>query len=256
MLESVLFGHVKGAFTGATFDKVGEFRKAHGGTLFLDELGELPLMLQAKVLRAIEQGEVTPLGSNAAPGHVDVRLVCATNRDLAELVRTGRFRDDLYFRVGVMTVELPPLRSYKDNLEILAQVFLQQAEQKHARGVSTISREAMALLQAYDFPGNVRELKNALEHAVIMAKGGTIGPNDLPQTLRRSRPAPQPPKTKTLAQLRDEWLGPHERKYLGELLETHGGRVDAAAREAGVNRVTFYRLMKRHGLELRRTVRS
>jgi two-component system, NtrC family, response regulator AtoC len=260
MLESVLFGHVKGAFTGATVNKVGEFQKADGGTLFLDELGELPLMLQAKVLRAIEQGEVSPLGSNDLPSRVDVRLVCATNRDLAAMVREGRFRDDLYYRVGVLTIELPPLRSYKDNLEILAQVFLQQAAQKHARRVSSLSREAMALMAAYNWPGNVRELKNALEHAVIMTSTEEVRVLDLPRSIRDPRPDAQAPaaaaapEVKTLEQMREAWLGPHERRYLAELLELHGGRVDPAAKQAGVNRVTFYRLMNKHGMKLRKTV--
>ncbi|MHB8875024.1 MAG: sigma-54 interaction domain-containing protein [Myxococcaceae bacterium] len=258
MLESVLFGHVKGAFTGASFHKIGEFQKADGGTLFLDELGELPLMLQAKVLRAIEQGEVTPLGSNAAPGRVDVRLICATNRNLATMVREGRFRDDLYYRVGVMTVELPPLRSYKDNLQILAQVFLQQAAQKHARAVSSISREAMALLGGYEFPGNMRELKNALEHAVIMTRTDEVRAEDLPRSIREG-PAGAPPRPKQsplepLSKMREGWLGPHERRYLAELLEHSGGKVGPAAKAAGVNRVTLYRLMRKHGMTLRRSV--
>jgi len=269
LLESVLFGHVKGAFTGATTNKLGEFQKADGGTLFLDELGELPLMLQAKVLRAIEQGEVTPLGSNDPPGHVDVRLICATNRDLAAMARKGEFRDDLFYRVGVMTIELPPLRAYKDNLEILAQVFLQQAAQKHRRSVTSLSPEAKALLLAYDFPGNMRELKNALEHAVIMAKGDQVRVDDLPGPMRKASSqlslpglaaAPAPAATrgkaaapKTLAQLREEWVGPHERAYLAGLLDSVGGKVDSAAKQAGVNRVTFYRLMKKHGIEIRRS---
>jgi transcriptional regulator with GAF, ATPase, and Fis domain len=265
MLESVLFGHVKGAFTGASFDKLGEFQKADGGTLFLDELGELPLMLQAKVLRAIEQGEVTPLGSNDAPKRVDVRLVCATNRDLSAMVAQGKFRDDLFFRVGVLTVELPPLRSYKDNLEILAQVFLQQAAEKHARPVTSISREAMATLQGYDFPGNMRELKNALEHAVIMTSGDEVRVEDLPRPMRAGKaPAPMssPPgapivqKPVSLAALREAWVAPHERKYVTELLDACDGKVDAAARRAGVNRVTFYRLMKKHGVKVGRSVQA
>ena len=261
MLESVLFGHVKGAFTGATFDKVGEFQKADGGTLFLDELGELPLMLQAKVLRAIEQGEVSPLGSNEAPKRVDVRFICATNRDLPKMVSEGKFRDDLFFRVGVITVELPPLRSYKDNLPILAQVFLQQAAQKHGRKVSQLSPEAMQTLQAWDFPGNVRELKNSLEHAVVMAKGDTVEAVDLPKAMRgKSAPATpelkQPEAPKTLAALREAWLAPLEKKYLTELLDAHGGRVEAAAKVAGVNRVTMYRLMEKHGVTLHRRVKS
>ena len=259
MLESVLFGHVKGAFTGASFHKIGEFQKADGGTLFLDELGELPLMLQAKVLRALEQGEVTPLGSNDAPARVDARLICATNRDLAAMVRDGKFRDDLYYRVGVMTIELPPLRSYKDNLEILAQVFLQQAAKKHSRRVNAIARDAMAVIRAYDFPGNMRELKNGLEHAVIMASTDEVRIENLPAAFRVGRAAPTKAKAerpKTLAQLREAWVGPHERQYVSQLLEACEGKVDAAAEQAGVNRVTFYRLMKKHGLKLRRAVQA
>lgn len=259
MLESVLFGHVKGAFTGASFDKVGEFQKADGGTLFLDELGELPLMLQAKVLRAIEQGEVSPLGSNSAPARVDVRFICATNRDLPQMVKEGRFRDDLFFRVGVITVELPALRTYKDNLPILAQVFLQQAAQKHSRKVSQLSPSAMEVLQAWHFPGNVRELKNALEHAVVMARGDTVQAEDLPRLMRASSPAEVKPVAaapKTLAELRDAWLAPLEKKYLTELLDAHDGRVDPAAKAAGINRVTMYRLMEKYGITLRRRASS
>lgn len=257
LLESVLFGHVKGAFTGASANKVGEFQKADGGTLFLDELGELPLMLQAKVLRAIEQGEVSPVGSNDAPRRVDVRLVCATNRNLAQMVREGRFRDDLYFRVSVVTVELPPLRTYKDNLEILSQVFLQQAARRHGRRVDTISREAMRLLLAYDFPGNMRELKNAIEHAVILTTGTEVRAEDLPKSMRPDAPAPVvepvlPESVPTLEEMRERWVGPHERQYLEGLLVRTRGQVSAAAKLAGVNRVTFYRLMEKHGLRLAR----
>lgn len=261
MLESVLFGHVKGAFTGASFDKIGEFQKADGGTLFLDELGELPLMLQAKVLRAIEQGEVTPLGSNAAPGRVDVRFVCATNRNLPKMVKEGKFRDDLFFRVGVITVELPALRTYKDNLPILAQVFLQQAAKAHGRKVSQISKGAMATLTAWDFPGNVRELKNSLEHAVIMARTDTVQAEDLPRLMRQPEtvevPAQRASSTvKTLAELRESWVGPLEKKYLSELLDAHSGKVDVAAKSAGINRVTMYRLMQKHGLSVERRVKK
>ena len=258
MLESTLFGHMRGAFTGATSNKRGEFQKADGGTLFLDELGELPLMLQAKVLRAIEQGEVSPLGSSEGPGHVDVRLICATNRDLASMVRERSFRDDLYYRVGVMTIELPPLRSYKENLEILAQVFLQQAAARHDRQVIAISREALVMLHRYDFPGNVRELKNALEHAVIMTSTEEVRPQDLPRSIRQAQPKTSTEKPfeagQTLASLREAWLAPLERGYLAKLLDACGGKVRVAATQAGVNPVTFYRLMSKHGLRLRREV--
>ena len=258
MLESVLFGHVRGAFTGATFDKVGEFQKAHQGTLFLDEMGELPMALQAKVLRAIEYGEVQPLGSNKAPTRVDVRVLCATNRDLPKMVREGRFRDDLYYRVSVITMELPPLRSYKDNLEILAQVFVQQAAQRHDKPAPRLSAACLSALRAYEFPGNVRELKNMMEHAVIMCAGEAIEPSDLPRSLA---PAPKAGKrtrgkTRRLKELREEWLAPLETKYLSDLLAECDGNVRVAAKRAGVNTVTMYRLLKRRGLELRREVRA
>ena len=192
LLESVLFGHVKGAFTGASFNKIGEFEKADGGTLFLDELGELPMMLQPKVLRAMESGEVQPLGSNKPPKRVDVRVVCATNRDLPTMVRDGQFRDDLYYRLSVVTLELPALRNYKDNLDILAQVFVQQAAERHKKPTPRISPECRRRSTPHDFPGNVRELKNSIEHAVIMASGDEIRPQDLPRSFAGASSARKP----------------------------------------------------------------
>jgi len=267
MLESVLFGHVKGAFTGASFEKVGEFEKADEGTLFLDELGELPMPLQAKVLRAVEQGEVQPLGSNKAPKRVDVRLLCATNRDLPAMAREGRFREDLYYRLSVITMELPPLRAYKqDNLDTLAHVFLQHAARRHKVQLAQFSPEAMAQLFAYDFPGNVRELKNAVEHAAIMAAGGVIEPAHLPKAVQKATEAqsiePGAGETaesdeaphKTLRQLREMWLAPLERRYLAELLDQCAGNVRKAALRAGINTVTMYRLLKKRGLKVSRHV--
>jgi len=257
LLESILFGHVKGAFTGASFHKVGEFQKANGGTLFLDEVGELPVMLQAKVLRAVEQGEVQPLGSNEPPDRVDVRLICATNRDLEEMAKTGAFRDDLFYRLSVMTLELPPLRSYKDNLEVLAHVFLEQSASAHGKKAPRLGPDVLARLQAYDFPGNVRELKNTIEHAVILCTGDELRVEDLPRPLQD--PAPKNPRARTQPQLtleeaRERWLDPLERQYLTELLAKHGGNVKKAAHAAGINTVTLYRLLKRRGLHLGRTV--
>ena len=253
MLESVLFGHMKGAFTGASFDKLGEFQKADGGTLFLDEVGELPMALQAKVLRAVELGEVQPLGSNKPPAHVDVRLLCATHRDLPEMAEAGAFRADLYYRLSVMTMELPALRTYKDNLEVLAQVFAQEAARRHGKRAPRLSSAALATLEAYDFPGNVRELKNAVEHAVIMATGEEIEPDDLPLALHAPKPKKkQDAPRKSLKELREEWLAPLERRYLSTLLAETGGNVRRAADLAGINTVTMYRLLKKRGLELRR----
>jgi DNA-binding NtrC family response regulator len=256
LLESILFGHVKGAFTGANFNKIGELKKADGGTLFLDEIGEMSMALQAKLLRALEYGEIEPLGSNKRPEHVDVRLLCATHRDLDAMVRTGRFRDDLYFRIRVLTLELPPLRSYKDNLEVLAAVFVQQAAQKHGRRVSAISPAAMAMLRGYDYPGNVRELKNLVEHAVIMCEGEEIQPADLAGSLQKAPPKTQAPTRSTLKAMRELWLAPLERAYLDELLQSCGGNVRQAARRAGVSAATFYGLMARRGVKLSRRPES
>jgi len=253
LLESVLFGHRKGAFTGASSDKLGEFTRADGGTLFLDELGELPIPLQAKVLRAVEDGEVQPLGSDSAPLHVDVRLIAATNRDLPKMMADGDFRSDLYFRLSVMTMELPPLRTYKrGNLEVLARVFVKQAASRHRATARSISPEAMGRLMAHDYPGNVRELKNAMEHAVIMASGEMITVDDLPRTIlaeESSRAtAAKPEEEPTLAELRERWLAPLERAYLRELLERSGGNVRRAARKSGLNPVTLYRLLEKRGM--------
>jgi len=263
MLESMLFGHVRGAFTGATADKKGEFQKAEGGTLFLDEVGELPILLQAKLLRAIEQGEVLPLGSNRGPEHVDVRFICATNRDLAAMASQGKFRDDLYYRMSVMTLELPPLRAYKSqNLDVLAQVFLKQSAEKYEKACTAFSDAAMHALHAYHYPGNVRELKNAIEHAVIMSRTREIRLEDLPLSLRRTpdtpaESAPLPDLDRaTLRELREAWLAPKEQAYLRELLKETQGNVRRAAELAGVNTVTLYRLMKKRGLGLTREVRG
>jgi two-component system, NtrC family, response regulator HydG len=256
LLESILFGHVKGAFTGASFQKVGEFHKANGGTLFLDEVGELPVMLQAKVLRAVEQGEVQPLGSNEPPERVDVRLICATNRDLEAMAKTGAFRDDLYYRLSVMTLELPPLRSYKESLEILANVFLEQSASAHGKPAPRIGPAALARLMAYDYPGNVRELRNALEHAIILAQD-EIRPEDLPRPMQPAalEKPPTRPGRRNLRAMREVWLAPLEHRYLTDLVAEHGGNVRKAAAAAGVNPVTFYRMLKRRGIKLERRAR-
>ena len=260
LLESILFGHVKGAFTGASFHKVGEFQKANGGTLFLDEVGELPVMLQAKVLRAVEQGEVQPLGSNEPPDRVDVRLICATNRDLEGMAKTGAFRDDLFYRLSVMTLDLPPLRSYKDNLEVIANVFLETSATAHGKRAPRLGLDVLARLTAYDFPGNVRELKNTIEHAVILCTGDELRAEDLPRPLldRSSRDSVtkiKRPEQTTLEEAREKWLDPLERQYLTDLLARHDGNVKLAAKTAGVDAVTLYRLLKRRGLHLGRTIR-
>ncbi|RME20603.1 MAG: sigma-54-dependent Fis family transcriptional regulator, partial [Deltaproteobacteria bacterium] len=265
LLESMLFGHVKGAFTGAASAQQGEFKRADGSTLFLDEIGDMPLPLQAKVLRAVEDGEIKPLGSTGEPTRVDVRLICATNRDLATMVMQGRFRDDLYYRLGVVTIELPPLRRYIDNLPVLAEAFVLQAARRHDRPARRISKETLELLRNYRFPGNVRELKNAMEYAVIMCPGEEIGPQHLPRSIRRLRGSEgergrdivepnggEMTAARTLYQFRKQVLEPLERRYLVQLLEACHGAVSKAAARAGVNPATFYRLLRKYGISLRR----
>jgi len=255
LLESILFGHVRGAFTGASFTKVGEFQKADGGTLFLDEVGELSMALQPKVLRAIEQGDVQPLGSNDAPQHVDVRLICATNRDLVDMVRQGTYREDLYYRLSMVTMELPPLRSYRHQLRTLSKILLNQAVQRHDKNVERLSPSALALLEAHDFPGNMRELEHVIEHAVIMCTGTEVQPEDLPGVLRSPTLSPAAPEQRPLLkELREQWVAPLEREYLINLLRECEGNVARAAALAGVNKVTLYRLLKKHGLRLTRDI--
>jgi transcriptional regulator with GAF, ATPase, and Fis domain len=257
MLESTLFGHVRGAFTGASYTRIGEFQKADGGTLFLDEVGEMPLPLQAKLLRAVENGEIQQLGSNKPASRVDVRLICATNRDLPAMIRGGKFREDLYFRIGVVSLDLPPLRTYKESLPVLAQAFLQQFNRRHVKEVTRITPGALALIHRYDYPGNVRELRNIIENAVVMAGSNEIRPEDLPKVLLPEGRAPSPAKAPvgTLRELRESWLEPLERKYLMDVLNGCNGNVRKAAKIAGINTVTFYRLLKKRGLKVERAVR-
>ena len=224
---------------GKLYLDLGEFQKADGGTLFLDELGELPMALQAKVLRAVEQGEVQPLGSNKAPARVDVRFICATNRDLATMVRERAFRDDLYYRLSVMTMDLPPLRTYKDdNLETLAHVFLQQSGQKLGKGVLRISAEAMALMKVYDFPGNVRELAHVVERSILMAQGPAITAADL--GLRE--------RSESGSSLENMTMDDAERHLIQKALDRCGGNVSEAAETLGLSRSALYRRLQRHGI--------
>ncbi len=249
LLESTLFGHVKGAYTGATATRDGQFIRADGGTLFLDETGELPLALQAKLLRAVEQGEVTPLGSDDPARRVDVRLICATNRNLEDLMAKGEFRSDLYHRIGVVSIRLPALRTYKHNLPVIAQVFLQQANRRYSRETERFSADALAALQRHDYPGNLRELRNTVDYAVLMSTGPEIVAADLPVHLAVPTPAPKA-RPQSLRALREAWLAEAERQYLVRLVEESPG-IREAAKRAGVSAATLYRLLRRHGIKLK-----
>jgi transcriptional regulator with PAS, ATPase and Fis domain len=186
LLESELFGYKRGAFTGANQDKLGLLKAADKGTLFLDEIGEMPLQLQVKLLRALQERECYPVGSNE-PVRFDVRLLCATNRDLEREVAEGRFREELLYRINVITVVLPPLRERKDDIPLLANHFLRKYERSHERALMRFSKGAMRLLINYQWPGNVRELENVVERAVILAETEVIHSHDLPDKLHHAR---------------------------------------------------------------------
>ncbi|MCZ7682960.1 MAG: sigma-54 dependent transcriptional regulator [Sandaracinaceae bacterium] len=236
LLESELFGHTKGAFTGAVAASEGLMKAADGGTLFLDEIAEMPLALQAKLLRALDRGEVRPVGG-AATSTLNVRIICATNRDLRQHVETGRFRADLYYRLKVFLLRLPPLRERVEDIAPLVRRFLERA----GGPGPAISAEAMRLLEGYEWPGNIRELANAVTHAATYCGRGEIRPEHLPEELLGSRPAAGPVAHRTLAQM--------EREHIAAVLEACAGNRAEAARVLGIGRNTLWRKLRRHSLE-------
>ena len=255
LIESELFGHEKGSFTGAIMTRQGIFEMAHGGTLFLDELGELSPDLQPKLLRVLEQREIRRVGTSKAI-RVDVRLIAATNRNLEEEVRAGRFRQDLYYRLSVVRIMLPPLRDRPEDIPLLAQHFLNVGPFNRVPGgdvrVHSISPEAMTLLSGYDWPGNVRELLNVIERAVSFAEGQRIEVRDLPDQLQPSTPArevqPFPESDIAFKEAKERWVSSFERDYLIKLLARNKGNISHAAREAEIDRKYFRKLMKKHGV--------
>jgi DNA-binding NtrC family response regulator len=250
LLESELFGYEKGAFTGASSAKRGLIETADHGTLFLDELGELTLPLQAKLLRALQERQIRHLGGTRQID-VDLRIVSATNRNLSDQVPQGKFREDLYYRVNVIDIALPPLRERLGDIELLANSFLQ----KHGRGsVKGFEPEAMIALASYRWPGNVRELQNVVERACALADGEMITLAELPAHFRGARPSadePVPAETATgvtLKEAKERWIGQLEASYVADLLQRENGNVSEAARKAGVDRKTLHRLLNKHGL--------
>jgi DNA-binding NtrC family response regulator len=246
LIESELFGHVRGAFTGADRDRDGAFAMAHGGTIFIDEIGELELEMQPRLLRALEQRKVKPVGA-AGYRDVDVRVIAATNRDLREEVKAGRFRDDLYHRLAVLKVPLPTLRERKEDIPELVQTFLQKA----GRPV-TVPPVTVALLGDYDWPGNVRELKNVIERGLsLMGQSSELEPSLLGLE-PPSAPTGGPPVAwatigpEGFREAKERLISAWERDYVTQLLKKTGGNVSQAAREGGIDRVYLHRLMKKH----------
>ena len=250
LLESELFGHAKGSFTGAYRDKQGLLELGNHGTVFLDEIGEMSLRMQALLLRFLESGEIQPVGSVSPRHSIDVRIISATNRYLPEQVESGGFRRDLYYRLSVVTLRVPPLRERTEDLPLLAANALRQAREAGARA-TTISEEALAVLNQYEWPGNVRELENTIAHAALYARGNVITPDDLPAKIRKqSRPAGS--ENKTQAMFKDlPSLDEMERRYVIHVLQTVGGSRTRAAEVLGIDRRTLYRMAERFGINLK-----
>ena len=248
LFESVLFGHAKGSFTGAIKDQVGLLSQADGGTAFFDEIGELPLPLQAKLLRVIQEQTFIPIGKSS-PEQIDVRFVCATNRDLELEVHAGRFRRDLFYRLAVIHIELPPLRQRGDDVTSLARHFLRQLCGSD-RSTVDFSDDTLDLFRRYSWPGNIRELRNAVEHALVVSRGDRIMPADLPATLRRRFDSPSSTSGANPQPLSHaDALADAEKVYLVKLLQRNNGNVSQTAREAGLSRQGLHKLLKRHGVE-------
>jgi DNA-binding NtrC family response regulator len=244
LLESEIFGHVKGAFTGATAHKKGLFEEAHDGTFFLDEIGDMPLTLQVKFLRALQEGEVRRLGSNQATT-VNVRVLAATNRDLAQLMQQGKFRDDLYYRLNVISVVLPPLRERREDIPALAEHFLGRFGQKQGRPLR-LAATAMERLLRYPWPGNVRELENAMERTAILARNDPIGPDELPPHIAAGAPlgpAPVLPGEQTLAEV--------EKNHILQTLERCGWNHSRAAEALDIGRTSLWRKLRDYQIEER-----
>jgi transcriptional regulator with PAS, ATPase and Fis domain len=236
LLESELFGHEKGAFTGAQYRRKGKIELAHGGTLFLDEIGDIPAKMQVDLLRVLESHRFTRLGGTQEI-ESDFRLICATNRDLEELVREGTFREDLYYRIHVFAIDVPPLRERREDIPELVEHFVHKFGRAMGKPPKQLTADADQLLRSYDWPGNVRELENAIERAMVVGQGNRIRPEDLPLHVEREAARP---KERSLEAL--------ERDHIERVLREESGNVSQAARVLGIDRGTLYNKMKKYGI--------
>ncbi len=244
LLESELFGYKAGAFTGADRDRAGRLAAAEGGTLFLDEIGDLPLSMQIKLLRVLQDRVYERLG-DAHSINADVRIVTATNQDLGAMVEEGKFRRDLYYRINVIGIEMPPLRHRPGDVPLLVQHFLERFSMARGKQVASLSAAAMDLLMAQDYPGNVRELKNIIEHAYVLCPGPTIEVDHLPERLREQVVSGQEQAARN--------LGDVEARFIREALERNHGNRQETARELGMHRTTLLRRIRKHGITVPKT---
>lgn len=241
LFESELFGHVKGSFTDAKEDRPGRFEVANKGTLFLDEIGNLSLPLQAKLLSALQSRRVTRVGSNK-PKEVDIRLICATNMPIADMVKENRFRQDLLYRINTIEIHIPPLRERLDDIPLLASHFLQSYSKKYKKNVRAISEAAMKVMQKYNWPGNVRELQHAIERAVIMCNSQVLNPDDFFFSSHSSK------TDESSLNLDDYHLEEVEKILIRKVLKKHDGNITQAANELGLTRSSLYRRLEKYGL--------
>jgi transcriptional regulator with PAS, ATPase and Fis domain len=242
LIESELFGHVRGAFTGASSAKKGLFEEAEGGTLFLDEVGNLSLSMQSKLLRFLQEHEIKKVGGTESI-KVDVRIIAATNQPLEPLVKSGKFREDLFDRLNVVAITLPPLRERKEDIPFLANHFLQKFSQENHKNISHLSPEALEILIRYSWPGNVRELEHTIERAVIFSIHPMLLPEDLPRKIFEQSKAPEsliPEKPLSLREL--------EKRYVLKVLQETGGNKKKASEILGIDRVTLYRILEKEEL--------
>jgi transcriptional regulator with GAF, ATPase, and Fis domain len=247
LLESELFGHKRGAFTGAVADKPGLFERADGGTIFLDEVGDMPLEMQAKLLRVLQTGEIKPVG-DVVTRKVRVRVIAATNRDLEKALAVSEFREDLFYRFNTFTITLPPLRDRTEDIPVLAHHFLRKAEAKVNKRVDRFAPEALDLLKRYPWPGNLRELENIIERAVVLATSRQVEVAHLP--LHLQEPAPVPLRAgEGFLQARARTLALFEREAISRLLAEARGNVSVAARRAGITRRNLHRLILKYRIK-------
>jgi len=247
LLESEMFGYEKGAFTGAVGMKRGLLETASGGTAFLDEIGEMPLPMQSKLLRVLQDRQLRRVGGTELL-KTDFRLIAATNRNLPEMVKEGTFREDLYYRLNVVTIELPALRERRSDIATLAQHFLRHFAEKNGKDVK-MSNAAMMILEKYNWPGNVRELMNVVERAVSLTEFNQITPLDLPVTILQSVQGAVRPTEESFRAAKRQLIEEFEPRYLSQILSETGGNVSEAARRSGMKRSAFQRLMGKYGLQ-------
>ncbi|HCY85279.1 MAG TPA: sigma-54-dependent Fis family transcriptional regulator, partial [Desulfobacteraceae bacterium] len=267
ILESELFGHVKGAYTGADTDRMGRFEAAHKGTIFLDEIGDIPLSVQVKLLRVLEERMIQRVGENRSIP-IDVRIITATNKDLEALIAQGKFREDLYFRINVFPLTCPPLRDRRDDITLIIQHFITVHAEKTGKNILGFTPEAMRLMAAYHWPGNIRELRNTVEYAFVLARGKAIRPDHLPEKIQKAAVPVTPqvtvsgqhPESAPVTEVKDSgatrdgtttlMVKNHERRQLIDALHKAQGNQTKAAEILGVSRVTVWKRMKKHKVRI------